>query len=211
MSFEVDIADIPIDSFYRDERCKKLESILRLDSDFAEYKVKRYRIEEEQTQDPYFIINEKEEENMMWLNEWEIDSLDDSELLSYVTVTIKTSRRPNPVENWMLFACFFAALFLSSIVLYFIIPEFQTYSFYPPLIVTSFILMAILGGIAYTKSKSHSRGVKELDTELMQQNPEFLEAIRKFAALTNITDSKRVEYERRLQELESLLQDRFSL
>ena len=213
MSFEVDFSDIPSDSFYGDDRCKKLERILQQDSDFAEYRVKRYRTEVDPTQDPYYIISQKkeEEEYIMWLNEWEIDALDESEMLSYITVNFKTSKRPNPAENWMLIATLFAALFSSSILIYFVIPEFQTYSFYPMLIIASFFLMVVLGAITYSRYKSYSRRTKELDIELIQQHPLFLQAIRKFACLENISDSKRAEYERRLEEIETIVRDGYAI
>lgn len=212
MSFDLDISDIPFNSFYGDEKCKKLERILRQEPEFAEYKAKRYRTEDNPTQDSYVIINEGEkEEYMMWMNEWEVDALDDSEMLSYVSVTIKTSRKPNPVENWMIAAALFAAFFFSSILLYYIVPEFQTYSFYSVLSLTSFLLMVIFGVLTYSKSKSHARQIKDIYIELMQQHPLFLQAVRRFASLTNITDSKRAEYEERLDKLEQMLREEYTL
>jgi hypothetical protein len=204
--FEVDVSDIPLDSFYRDERCGRLEKILQERADYAEYTVKRYRIEDEPEMDPYYIIN-PQDTYMMWLNEWEIDALDDSEMLSYIMVTIETSEKENPVDNVLMVASLFAALFLSFILLWAIIPEFRTYSFYPILALSSLLLMVISGGLAYRANRGYSQRKRESDIVTMKQNPLFLQAIRKFASLIDISDSKRDEYVTRVQEIEMFLSD----
>jgi len=207
VKIETDISDLAVDSFYRDERCKRLEGILRTEKESEEYSAKRYRIQENPDLDPYYILNQQEQ-CVMELEAKEIDALSDLEMLAYVQVTIETSRRENNTEKFQLIAAGSASVFISFV---FIMPivssKFLELPFYTPSVYLMLIITIILGGIAYRMSKLHSQKMRELDSATGKQRPLFLQSLRKIVALPDIDSWKRSQYARRIRSIESGLTD----
>ena len=116
MRVEIDVSDIPLGSYYTDERCKRIERIIQEEEEYTEFRVKRYRREEDSSLDIY-VIMDATENYWVWMYEWEVDELADSEILSYVTVTKETSQKPDPTENYMIIMCLFIAFLVSFIIL----------------------------------------------------------------------------------------------
>ncbi len=206
MRVEIDISDIPIGSFYTDERSKRIEMIIRDKEEYVQFIVKRYRGQEDPSHDGYIVMDETENA-WVWMYEWEVDVLNDAEIMSYVTVTKETSQRPDPTENWMIISSLFAALFITFLILLFI-PDF------PP--IYDFIIgtmLVFLGGTVITgwmyrgKYRAHKQSEKEFEIATMTRHPLFLESIRKFAALENISESQSEIYLERIQEIESKMVD----
>ena len=206
MKIEVDISDIPFDSFYVDERCKRVERVIRGNEDYADFKVKRHRGEEDPNDDMY-VIMDSTENFWVWMYGWEVDALDDSEILSYVTVTKETSQRPDPTENWGILFSFLFALFLSFVLFVILVPEFQTNGIILGIILLSLVASLIIGAIFNRKNKAHMLQEKEYEIGMMTRHPLFIEVIRKFAALDDISDLQREEYLRRISEIEEKMAD----
>jgi hypothetical protein len=201
VKIEVDISNIPFDSFYIDERCKRVERITQGTEEYATFKVKRYRGETDPRNDMY-IIMDTTENFWVWIYEWEVDASDDSEILSYVTVVKETSRRPDPTENWGILFAFLFALFLSFVIFMVLVPEFQTNSTIQAIIVLFLIASLITGWIFNRKYSVHMLQEREYEIGVMARHPQFIEAIRKFAALDDVSYSQREEYLKRIHEID---------
>lgn len=202
MTVEIDVLDIPFGSFYTDERCKRVERIIQRKEEYAEFRVKRYRGEEDPTLDTY-VIMDVTENFWVWMYEWEVDALSDSEILSYVTVTKETSQRPDPTQNLMIVTSLFAALFLSFIIIVAFVPEFPVNDIIIGIALVSLVASLISGWIFKVRHEAHMQNEREFEIEIMRSHPLFLEAIRKFAALQDINESNRERYLKRIQEIES--------
>jgi len=86
----VDAADMEDGTYYRDDKCKRLEEILGRDSRFRGCVVKRLRF---QRNDPElmdsFVVQNSDGEDVVWFYIWEFDVLDESEIPSYLDVERK--------------------------------------------------------------------------------------------------------------------------
>ena len=121
---EIDVSDIPLGSFYTDERCKRIERIIQSKEEYTEFRVKRAREGEDPSLDIY-VAMDASENFWVWMYEWEVDALNDSEILSYFIVTKETSQRPNPTEGWsFILMSLCSALFLVFPIIFILVPEF---------------------------------------------------------------------------------------
>jgi hypothetical protein len=68
VTVEIDVSDIPLGSFYIDERCKRIERIIQSREEYAEFRVKRARMEEDPSLDIY-IVMDTTENFWVWMNE----------------------------------------------------------------------------------------------------------------------------------------------
>lgn len=204
MTVEIDVSDIPLGSLYIDERCKRIERIIKKEEEYAEFSIKRSRREEDPSLDIY-IIMDATENFWVWMHEWEVDALSDSEILSYVIVTKETSQRPDPTENWGILMSLFMALFLVFLIIIILVPAFPIYDSISGIMLFSLIGVFVSGWIFKGKLEEHKQSGREFEIEMMKQYPLFVESIRKFAALPDVTKSQREKYTERLQEIESKL------
>ena len=205
MTVEIDVSDIPLGSFYIDERCKRIERIIQGKEEYAEFRVKRARREEDPSLDIY-VVMDATENYWVWMNEWEVDALNDSEILSYITVTKETSQKPNPTESWsFILMCFSMSLFVVFPLIIILVPEFPMYDFIFGIMVISLITSIVFGLNFKKKNDEYKQSEREFEIEMMKQYPLFVESIRKFATLPDITASQRENYTKRLQEIESKL------
>jgi hypothetical protein len=207
VTVEIDISDIPLETFYTDERCKRIERIIQSKEKFKDFRVKRLRREEDPSLDIY-IMMDATENFWVWMNEWEVDALNDSEILSYITVTKETSQRTNPTESWsFILMCFSMSLFLVFPLIIVFVPEFPMYDFIFGIMVISLIASIVFGLNFKRKNDEYKQSEREFEMEIMEQHPLFVESLRKFATLQDITDSQREEYLERIQEIESKMAD----
>ena len=206
MRVEIDVSDIPFGSYYTDERCKRVERIIQEKEEYTEFRVKRYRREEDSSMDIY-VIMDATENYWVWMYEWEVDELTDSEIISYVTVTKETSQKPDPTENYMIIMCLFIALLVSFIIVVVVLPEYQTNPGLITIILALLIFSFISGWIYKRKYKAHMQSEREFEKATMTRYPLFLESIRKFAILPDIGESQREIYLERIQEIESKMVD----
>lgn len=207
MTVEIDVSDIPLGSFYLDERCKRIERIIQSKEEYTEFRVKRARGEDAPSLDIY-IVMDATENFWVWMNEWEVDALNDSEILSYITVTKETSQRPNPTESWsFILMCLSMSLFMVFPLIIILVPEFPMYDFIFGIMVISLIGSIVFGLNFKRKNDEYKQSEREFEIQVMQQHPLFLESIRKFAALQNITESQREKYLERIHEFESTMAD----
>ena len=204
MKVEIDISDMAYDSLYTDERCNRIQRILENQEEYSDFLVKRQRGNEEPSKDIY-IVMDASENYLIWMYGWEVDALDDSEILDYFIVTNDRDDSLDPTLNWMVSSACSIALFMSLVFTYVVIDSSLSFLVGPMII--SFIAGIILYWIYHMKNKVYVQGKKEKEIELMTRHPLFFEAIRKFAALPDISEVQRKEYQKRLQEIESKMRD----
>jgi hypothetical protein len=205
VTVEIDVSDIPLGSLYTDERCKRIERIIKSKEEYTEFRVKRARREEDPSLD-IFIAMDATENYWVWMNEWEVDALSDSEILSYFIVSKETSQRPDPTENWLILSSFSMALFLVFPLIFILVPEFVNDVSGVMDVIIVIMIVALIGSITSGwifkgKNERHKQSEREFEIDIMKQNPLYLEAIRKFTKLQGITESQRKEYLERYKEL----------
>ena len=204
MTIEIDISDIPLGTFYTDERCKRIERIIQSKGEYSEFRAKRSRKEENPTLDIY-IIMDATENFWVWMHEWEVDALSDSEILEYITVTKETSQRSDLTENWGILMSLFIAISLVFPFIIILVPDFPIFDFIIGIMVLSFIGSVVSGVIFKMKYDEYKESERKFEIEMMKLYPLFVESIRKFAALSDITEVQSENYRKRLQEIESKL------
>ena len=96
---KVDVSNLGVSDYYIDERSKRLEKLLRSDTRFREYRVRRQHWKRNREDDP-FVIQNDEEFDLIILETVEVNTLSDSEFLSYIDVEMK---RLECSENTTLF------------------------------------------------------------------------------------------------------------
>jgi hypothetical protein len=202
VTVEIDVSDIPYGSFYTDARSKRVERIIQNKEEYSTFIVKRYRREQDPSLDIYIAMDETEN-YWVWMYEWEIDALDDDEIFSYVTVTKETSQRPDPTQHFLIASSFSIALFLSLLICIIIVPEVSTNSIILGVMLVSLITSFITGGIFRGKNREHMQNEREFEAAMITRHPLYHESLRKFSALSNISESQRENYLERIQETDA--------
>ena len=206
MSVEIDVADLPDLAYYKDEICQTVEEIFQNDTPFSEFAVKRKRYADDPKFDPIIVQDEKGKE-LVWLDEWEIDVLSESELLSYIRVQIERNKLSDDVEGIA------ALLLIASLVLFGIISmiflPIAIYSTLSPfgvyMILSPFCLVLMSGSIFLWRRRIRLSKMQVLDIEILRSDSTYIEAIRKLAGVSKTEHVYNEEHEKRLADLESAL------
>ena len=200
---EVDASDLPQLSYYRDERCQEFEEILGNTSEYADCVVKRLRQSEEFPEwgDP-FSIHSSEGDVLVWIYDWELDALSESELLAFIPVRRKRgeiSEATVPLQFGGGFAAFFGVcMIVAQIILSLIGMVIPIEILFIP-----GMLLIFIGWIVLSLGSRRDRVRKtELDIEVARKNPAFLDALRKLASLTDTKNKAIAEYSQRLGVIE---------
>ena len=198
---EIDASEVEYGLYYKDEKCKELEKILRNDSKYAECEVNRVQWGDVNT-NPFDVLDENEE-SIVLLETWEVNTLSYSELLSYMKVKQIVDRTLSDSESALYGAAI--AFGLSSVVFsYFVIFEgaFMTLAF---MIVPIYVLTPIFGimGIrAYRKSVFQK---KNAGLEAARKDSSFIETLRRLAQASEIDEYSRKKISKRIIDLEKEL------
>jgi hypothetical protein len=202
---EVDVSDLPEAAYFIDKRCEVLEDVLKKEPKYAECVVKRQHIAKEVESDPFVIENIGE--SLIKLDTWEVDTLSDSELLSYIDVQMVTERYSYS-GSALLFLMIvillgpFAVVFSILEVVY---PSSPMSSIISAIAFPSDIFILLSGIILYRKRKDTKSIKHHIDLVAARENLMFLSALRKLASLSNIDKWKRGEYMSRLEYIEGSL------
>ncbi len=204
MSDEIESSDVKYNAFYRDERCKELEEILRDEPKFREYTVERQHFDDDDLDGDPYIIKDAEGKEIFMLEKWQSDALSPSELLSYLNVQRVRDLCVDWSENaaFNLFRISFLVGIMFSIVSFaFYLDSYGLYLMGSILIVAYSIMIG--SAIFYFLKHEQSNSKKhEIDMKEVESNPSFLEALQKLAAVPksaydfvyNEEDIDRLEY-----------------
>ena len=187
MRDEIESSNVKYNAFYRDDRCKELEEILREDSKFREYIVEREHFGDEDLDTDPYIIKDAEGKEVFMLEKWQIDALNPSELLSYLNVEQK--RNPCDWSDWSERAAFnlFAVSFLVGIMFSIVSFAFYLDANYLKLMggihIVAYSIMIGSAILYFLKHKKSNLKKHEIDLKEAESNPSFLEALQKLAAV----------------------------
>ena len=185
MGGETEISDVKWGGFYRDDSCKALEVILHDDPNYRVCTVQRQRCHEDIDNDPYMVKDEDGKE-LLTLEKWQIDTLNRSELISYMKVQQRRNQcvdRSGSVAFFLLFASFMWGASFSLFIVVDIILSYplEIYNFQMALI--SLPVMIVLGIVYHLNHKNSYLEKRKVDLEAARSNSSFLSGLRKLAAV----------------------------
>ncbi len=201
MKVEIDASEVEYGLYYRDEKCKELEKILQSNLRYAECEVKRVQWGNVNT-NPFDVVDENEE-SIVLLETWEVNTLSPSELLSYIEVKQIIDRPLSDAEAARYGAAI--AFGLSAAALsYFVIFEgaFMTLALF---IVPLYILTPILVIIAIRTYRKSMLQKKHADLESVRTDPSFVDILRRLSEVPELEDYIRERFTKRIDTIENEL------
>ena len=203
MKVEIDVSEVEWGTWYKDEKCKEVERVLRNDPQYAEYEVRRTRWEDE-SKDPFYVLDEKEEEIIM-LERWEVYALSGSEFISYIDVQRwrnQVSNRMGFVYMLLLLPVLFAVGFAAVGGLFFYSGEQGSYSVLIDLIVICSVLSLFTVPLDYLLYRYIESRKKNMDLKAVEKDPSFLNALRRVAKAAEADKYRTKEFVKRVKQLE---------
>ena len=211
MRDEIESSDVKYNAFYRDERCKELEEILKDDPKFRECTVERLYFDDEDLESDPYIIKDAEGKEIFMLEKWQSDALNPSELLSYLSV----QRGRDLCVDWSEHAAFnlFRISFLVGLMFSIVSFAFylDAYGLYlmGGIHIVAYSIMSCSAIFYFLKHKQSNLKKHEIDMKEVESNPSFLEALQKLAAVPksaydfvyNEEHIERLEYIRSVKEI----------
>lgn len=179
---ETDLSDVKWGGFYRDDSCKALEVILHDDSNYRECTVERQHYHEDIDNDPY-VVKDEDGKDIITLEKWQVDTLNESELLSYIKVQQRRDQcvdRTGSVAYFMLHVSFMLGLAFSFITIVDIVLSHTINSYS----LVSFPVVIVSGIIIHFKYKNSYLMKRAVDLEAATSDSSFLEALRKLASVS---------------------------
>jgi hypothetical protein len=195
---EIDVSDVEYGLYYRDEKCKEIEKILQNDLKYTECKVKRVQWGDADT-NPFDVLDENEE-SIVLLEIWEVNTLSPSDLLSYIEVKQKIDR-PLSDRDAMLYGAF-GALGMTVVVLLALMIYYGPISGLEFLTIPVFILTPILGIISIRTYRKSIYEMKSADLEATKKDSSFIEILRRLAQAPKIDEHSRKRIMKRIENLE---------
>jgi hypothetical protein len=201
MKVEIDISEVEWGAFYKDEKCKELEKILRCNPRYAACQVKRGHWNDEST-DPFYVLDESGEE-IVRLERWEVDALDDSEVLPFIEVQQRRNR-PLDLLEILLDGLFIAVGSMAA--------GFHVYALLnqssalptPWSIFLDFISL-LLGILCILKYRKSAKQKKDADLEAARKDPSYLGLLRKLAEVPETENPSKKEFVKRLEYIENAI------
>jgi hypothetical protein len=183
-----------------------MERVLRSDHRYAECEIRRTRWEDE-SKDPFYVLDEKEEEIIM-LERWEVYALNGSELLSYIDVQRwrnQVSYRMEFVYMLLLLPVLFAVCFALVGGLFFYFGEHGSFSVSMDLVVLCSVLSLFTVPLDYVLYRHTELRKKNMDLQAVEKDPSFLNALRRVAEAAEADKYRRKEFVKRVKYLEDAM------
>ncbi|MGY5858316.1 MAG: hypothetical protein RTU63_03025, partial [Candidatus Thorarchaeota archaeon] len=192
--------------YYRDEKCKEIEKILQNDSKYAECEVKRVQWGDTNT-NPFDVLDENEE-SIVLLETWEVNTLSASEILLYIEVKQKLDR-PLSDRDAALYGSSIA-LGLSTGIFAFLHIFEETVIYLAFMIIPIFILTPILGIISIRTYRESIIQKKNADLEAARKDSSFLDILRRLSELPEVDKYTKKKFAKRIKNIEDGLAGRNS-
>ena len=206
MKIEIDVSEVEWGTWYKDEKCKEVERVLRSDHRYAECEIRRTRWEDE-SKDPFYVLDEKEEEIIM-LERWEVYALNGSELPSYIDVQRwrnQVSYRMEFVYMLLLLPVLFAVCFALVGGFFFYFGEHGSFSVSIDLVVLCGVLSLFTVPLDYVLYRHTELRKKNMDLQAVEKDPSFLNALRRVAEAAEADKYRRKEFVKRVKYLEDAM------
>ncbi|MFW9768849.1 MAG: hypothetical protein ACFFF9_11565 [Candidatus Thorarchaeota archaeon] len=202
MNEEEEFSGLAYDEYFTDRKCKELESAMRENPEFSEYRLKRQHWGEDWKLDPYFVQDE-DEANLIFIEPEIVDALSDSEFLSFVDAEMKyiESSESTVWHPIALLALIPVAIINSmGVMIYF--SSLDLIRAVGPMLALDLITF-ILGTIYYRKRKRMIATRRHIDLIEARENPIFISALQKLVSIPNVEKSE--DYMKRLRYIEDSL------
>ena len=199
----IEVGDIIEGQYYTDERCERLQALLKTEAEFDGYIVRRQHWYEEYDLDP-FIIQDTSGEDMLTLEPWEVDALTGSEFLSYVDVQVNNDPQEISVNSVTILTVMFMVFPLVLILLNLEI-AFPHRGISMMILVPTLLLILLYAIVSYKRWRNTTSHNLQLDLALVREDPMFLEALRKLAAVPKSEYMYKDEHVKRLRKIETAL------
>jgi hypothetical protein len=202
---QMDLEDIEDHTQYRDQKCEKLEEILRRNTEFEGCVVKRIRLQKEapELKDP-FDIQDSKGKHIVWFYEWEFDILNESEILSYLGAGRINERKLDSYIIWQLSGFIVTLVGILAVA---VVVSIHVLSLNNQLVIGLLpYAIAILGTgilIVIIGARRKQIGLRQLDIDFAKENPSFINALKKLGSLAGVPDSR--DYSKRLEYIKSKL------
>ncbi len=206
MRVEVEFSDLDELDYYIDERSERLEKMLKEDSRYAECRVKRQRWGGDGEFDTFVVLDDDGKE-LLSLDIWEVEALNDSELLSIINTNIQ---RESLECSGSTFLFLILMIFLAPIALMFPIMTLINPS-NPSNHITIIIgivafLVLFLYGVLYFRRRNRMISEKHrIDLVAAQEDSTFLTALHRLSSTTYKDEWKYEEYLKRIRIVEDAL------
>jgi len=199
VTVEIDISNLEYESYYRDQKCLELERILQSDPKYAECQAKRVHWTDDGT-DPFVVLGENEE-SIVLLETWEVNTLSASEILLYLEVK-QIHERPLSDRDASLYGTSIALGLSAGLFAFLLIFEEAVMSLLF-MIIPIFILTPILGIISIRRYRESVIQKKNADLEAVRKNPAFLSMLQRLAQVPEIKEYNKKKLMKRIENIES--------
>jgi hypothetical protein len=206
---QMDLADIEDNTEYRDQKCEKLEDILRKDSRFEGCIVKRIRLQKEapELKDP-FNIQSEDGKHIAWFYEWEFEILSEPEIFSYIEFQKEKEARVDSYLPLDLLGLVFIFAGAVSIITFFLISLASQWTIQGATIILLAASILLPVGILVLIIRRRLTGFRKRGTAFARDDPLFIEALRKLAPLSKSGNKLMDHYAENLKMLEDSIKMR---
>jgi hypothetical protein len=205
---EVDVSSLPEYAIYSDVKCKELQGIIREYDRYSECIVRRKHFSNMKS-DP-FLIQDAHQENLVLLHVWEIDTLEEEDLITFIDVQIKLNRESSSTQAAKLVVG--ALVSLTSLVAY-VVTALQTgpIGFQPQIhafiIIVLLIVTSLLLGFGYREYRVFLIRKEVLHADIVKEYPNYSIILQKLASLPDIEEWARKSYASKKRSREILLME----
>jgi len=200
---QTDLVDIEDDKEYRDQKCEKLEDILRKDSRFEGCIVKRIRLQKEapELKDPFNIQNENGR-HIAWFYEWEFEVLSEPEIFPYIEFQKEKEERADSYLPLDLLGIVMIIVGAASFITLLFIALTGQWIILDAIVNIPAASISLLLGILVIIIRRRHAGFRKRGVAFARDNPLFIEALRKLAPLSKPGDKLMENYAENLKILE---------
>ncbi|TFG26651.1 hypothetical protein EU528_14045 [Candidatus Thorarchaeota archaeon] len=201
MRVEIDASEVEYGLYYRDESSKELEKLLQNDPRYAECEVQRVQWGDVNT-NPFDVLDENEE-SIVLLETWEVNTLTPPELISYIEVKQKIDR-PLSDADAALYGSAIALGLTAGLFAFLLIFEERTMNL-AFMIIPVFILAPILGFLSVRTYRKSIRESRNADLDAVRRDSSFLDVLQRLAQVPEIKEYNRKKLLKRIENIEQAL------
>ena len=199
MTVEIDFSDLEYESYYRDQKCLELEKIVQGNPKYAEWQVRRVHWTDDGT-DPFVVLDENEE-SIVLLETWEVNTLSASEILLYLEVK-QIHERPLSDRDASLYGTSIALGLSAGLFAFLLIFEEAVMNLLF-MIIPIFILTPILSIISIRTYRESMIQKKNADLEAARRNPSFPSMLQRLAQVPEIPEYRKKQLMKRIENIEN--------
>jgi len=203
---EIDVSDLEYEMYYIDQKCHELDRILQSDSKYTECKVKRIHWRDDGT-DPFTVLDQNEE-SIVLLETWEVNTLNASDILLYIEVKQKRDR-PLSDRDAALYGSSIA-LGLSAGLFAFLLIFEEAVMNLAFIIIPIFILTPILGIFSIRTYRKSTHEKKNADLDAVRSDSSFLDILRRLSGSPEVDKYSKKRFAKRIEYIEGMLTGTYS-